>query len=384
MTRELTFVRQGRLEWRDHPDPQLETATDALVRPFVASRCDGDVLPLHHPVSRPMQAGLKLHLIDPVIADITGAVPFKGPFGVGHECIAPVTAVGDDVRHLHVGDTVVVPWSISCGTCRECRRGITAKCSTTRVHSPGKALAAYGFGPSCGPWGGVVTDSMLVPYAEHMLVKLPDGLDPLRVAAASDNLSDAWRAVAPPLADAPDDASVLVIGGGARSIGLYAAGLAGTLGAARVDYIDDDPERLAVAESLGATVHEVRRKRWTSVLPAISERYDVAVEASSTEQGLRDSLRALGPGGVCTAVGYYVGIGTKVPVMDMYATSATLRVGVSNARPRLPELLDFVARTDFPAERVTSTLLPWQDAPEGYAAHTTKLVLHREPLDVTD
>lgn len=383
MTRELTYVAPGRLEWRDRPDPQLQAPADVLVRPFVAGRCDGDVLPLHHSVSRPMQAGVKLHLIDPVIADITGAVPFQGPFGIGHEGIAQVTSVGDEVRDLQVGDIVVVPWSVSCGECRECRRGITAKCSTTRALSPGKTLAAFGFGPSCGSWGGVVTDSLRVPYADRMLVRVPDGIDPLRVAAAADNLSDAWRSVAPQLAAAPDDATVLVIGGGSRSIGLYAAGLAVALGAHRVDYIDDDPDRLVIAEDLGATVHEVSRRRWTSVSSAITSAYDVAVEASSTEQGLRDALRALGPGGVCTATGYYVGTGTKVPVMDMYATSATLQVGVSNVRPRLPELLDFVARTGFPAERVTSTLLPWEEAPEGYAAHATKLVLHRDPLELT-
>ncbi|MBB2892279.1 zinc-dependent alcohol dehydrogenase [Flexivirga oryzae] len=382
MTRELTYVTRGRLEWRERADPQLQAPTDVLVRPFVAGRCDGDVLPLHHSVSRPMQAGVKLHLIDPVIADITGAVPFHGPFGIGHECIAQVTATGDEVRDLRVGDAVVVPWSVSCGDCRECRRGITAKCSTARALSPGKALAAFGFGPSCGAWGGVVTDSLRVPFADRMLVRLPDGLDPLRVAAAADNLSDAWRSVAPPL-DGTPDASVLVIGGGSRSIGLYAAGLAVALGAARVDYVDDDPDRLAIAEGLGAAVLEVSRRRWTSVSPAIGTTYDVAVEASSTEQGLRDALRALGPGGVCTATGYYVGTGTRVPVMDMYATSATLHAGVSNVRPRLPELLDFVARTGFAAEQVTSTLLPWEDAPAGYAARTTKLVLHREPLDLS-
>lgn len=381
MTRELTYVAPGRLEWRDRPDPQLQAGTDALVRPFVAGRCDGDVLPLHHSVSRAMQAGVKLHLIDPVISDITGAVPFRGPFGIGHECIAQVTSVGEDVQDLRVGDVVVVPWSVSCGECRECRRGITAKCSTTRELSPGSALAAFGFGPCCGPWGGVVTDSLRVPYADRMLVKVPHGLDPLRVAAAADNLSDAWRSVAPALGESADG-SVLVIGGGSRSIGLYAAGLAVALGATQVDYIDDDADRLATADALGATVREVSRRRWTSVRSAITRTYDVAVEASSTEQGLRDALRALGPGGVCTATGYYVGAGTKLPVMDMYATSATLKVGVSNVRPRLPELLDFVARSDFPAEKVTSTLLPWEDAPDGYAAHTTKLVLHREPLDL--
>jgi alcohol dehydrogenase len=329
-----------------------------------------------------MQAGLKLHLIDPVIGSIAGDPPFRGPFGIGHECVAQVTAVGDGVRSLRVGDTVVVPWSVSCGECRECRQGITAKCSTTRRKSPGKALAAFGFGPSCGSWGGVITDSLRVPYADRMLTKVPTGIDPLRVAAAADNLSDGWRSVAPQLQAAPPEASVLVIGGGARSIGLYAAGLAAAFGAAHVDSVDDDPERLAIAEALGVTTVEVNRRRWTSVRSTIGTDYDIAVEASSTEQGLRDALRALGPGGVCTAVGYYVATGTKLPVMDMYATSATLQVGVSNVRPRLPELLDFIARTGFPAERVTSTLLPWDDAAEGYAAHTTKLVLHRSPLEL--
>lgn len=66
--------------------------------------------------------------------------------------------------------------------------------------------------------------------------------------------------------------------------------------------------------------------------------------------------------------------------MDMYATSATLNVGVSHVRPLLPELLDFVHTHDFPAERVASLLADWDDAPEAYGAHTTKVVLHRPPL----
>ena len=95
--RELTFVRSGRLEWRERPDPVLVEPTDALVRPFVASRCDGDVLPIHRPVSRAMQAGLRVGLVDPVVASILGSVPFQGPFGIGHECVAQVTAVGAEV-----------------------------------------------------------------------------------------------------------------------------------------------------------------------------------------------------------------------------------------------------------------------------------------------
>ena len=75
---ELTFVRTGHLRWFDRPAPTLQASTDALVRPFVASRCDGDTLPLHRPVSWPMQAGLKLRLLAPVIGHIVGQRPFHG------------------------------------------------------------------------------------------------------------------------------------------------------------------------------------------------------------------------------------------------------------------------------------------------------------------
>lgn len=376
--RELNFIKSGVLEWRERPDPALLESTDALVRPFVASRCDGDTLPIHRNVSRAMQAGLKAGLIDPCVAAIVGGLPFEGPFGIGHEAIAQITAVGEDVTELQVGDIVVVPWAISCGTCRECELGITAKCSTMTPTSPGETLAAFGFGPTSGPWGGMVADSLRIPFADHMLVPVPGGVDPLRVAAASDNLTDAWRGIVPPLQARPGG-RVLVLGGGGQSIGLYAAGLAVAHGAEVVDYVDDRSQRLEVAEAFGAAVHPVRTSR-KSVLPTVPGGYDVVVEASSTSQGLRDALRALRPGGICTGTGYYLGTGTRLPVMDMYATSAQLNVGVSSVRPHLPGLLDFVARTGFEAERVTSLVADWDDAPEAYLERTTKLVLQREPL----
>ncbi|NUW33174.1 alcohol dehydrogenase catalytic domain-containing protein [Nonomuraea sp. SMC257] len=361
--RELAFVRSGRLAWRDRPAPTLAEAGDAIVRPFLAGRCDGDTLPIHRPVSRALQAGIALGLVDPVVAAICGDVAFRGPFGIGHECVAQVVAVGADVRRLRVGQTVVVPWSVSCGTCHRCARGLTSKCATTARGE----LAAYGFGPACGPWGGMVADQLRVPFADHMLVPVPDGVPPLRAAAASDNLADAWRAVVPHLAGRPD-ATVLVLGGGAQSIGLYAAGLATAHGAS-VHYLDPHPRRRRIAESLGATVVDTVRTR-----------YDITVEATSRAAGLRRAVAALAPGGVCTAVGYYLGRGTRVPVMRMYATGATLHAGVSHPRAVLPELLEFLRASGFPAERVTTLLADWDDAPTAYAARTTKLVLRRDPL----
>ncbi len=366
--RELQFIRSGKLAWKDREAPALREPSDAIVRPFIAGRCDGDTLPIHHRVSRLLQAGLAARVVDPAIGCICGAVPFKGPFAIGHEGVAQVLAVGADVQGVRVGQTVVVPWAVSCGTCEPCRRGLTSKCATTAT----RTLAAYGFGPASGSWGGMVSDALRVPFADHMLVAVPPDVPPLRVAAAGDNLADAWRSVVTPLRERPGG-SVLVIGGGAKSIGLYAAGLAAAHDARVVHYLDDDPARRLIAEAFGA---------WTRPLGARSRRptarYDVVVEASSRAAGLRRAIRSLAPGGICTAVGYYLATGTRVPVMHMYATDATLRVGVSHARATLPELLAFIARSGFPAEQATTLTADWDDAPTAYAAHTTKVVLQRD------
>jgi threonine dehydrogenase-like Zn-dependent dehydrogenase len=373
--RELQFVRSRRLAWQECDAPTLEDTGDAIVRPFLAGRCDGDMVPIHRPVSRALQAGMAVGLVDPVVGCICGDVPFKGPFAIGHECVAEVLAVGSDIRQVRVGQKVVVPWAVSCGSCSRCLRGLTSKCATTTR----RTLAAYGFGPASGPWGGMIADRIRVPFADHMLVPVPANVPALRVAAASDNLPDAWRSVVSPLAER-EGASVLILGGGAKSIALYAAGLAVAHGAGIVDYIDHNPERRRIAESFGA-----RAQSWSSADPVLrgssrNRGYDIVVEATSRAPGLRRAVRALAPGGVCTAVGYYLASGTRVPLMHMYATDATLRLGVSHARAILPDLLDFLHRTGFPAERVTTLTADWDDAPTAYTAKTTKLVLQRDPL----
>ncbi len=372
--RELQLIRTGHLEWRDRDAPTMQDPRDALVRPFVAGRCDGDTLPIHRHVSRAMQVGMRIGLIDPIIASVCGPIPFQGPYAIGHECVAEVIETGPSVNGLQRGDVVIVPWAVSCGSCRECERGLTAKCATTRTSS----LAAFGFGSASGPWGGMVADVLRIPFADHMLVRVPDEVDPLRVAAASDNLPDAWRSVVPVLRERPGG-RVLILGGAAQSIGLYAAGLAVRHGAAIVDYVDDRPERLAIAEKFGARVHEVKKgKRAAADIPRRD--YDVAVEGTSSAAGVDLALRSLAPGGVCQPVGWYLPPGTKVPLMHMMVNDATLKISAASVRPLLPELLHFVAEDDFPAELVTTLTADWDDAPEAYKARTTKLVLHRPRL----
>ena len=176
-----------------------------------------------------------------------GKKPFKAPFAIGHELVAEILSCGDEVKHFKAGDKVIVPYAISCGTCSHCLSGLTSKCTDA-----GETLIFnFGLGEPLGPWGGMITDKFRVPFADNMLVKIPSGLDPLSLASASDNIPDGWRTVAPYLKEKPG-APVLVVGGSAESIGLYAAGIAVALGSSRVDYLDYMPARLAIANSLGA------------------------------------------------------------------------------------------------------------------------------------
>jgi len=369
---QLTFIKPGQLAFWEVPEPRLRGPSEALVRPFVAARCDGDAVFLRFGLSRLIETGARLHVLDPMFAGPHGAL-FKGPFAYGHECVAEVVRVGEDVRDFRAGDVVIVPWAAACGACGRCGRGLGAHCE--RASTP---LPAYGFGKGLGEYGGMVSDLVRVPYADAMLVRVPEGVDPLAVASASDNLPDAYRSVAPQLAAAPG-APVLIIGGAARSIGLYAVGMAVALGASRVDYVDSDPGRLRIAEKLGARAIDLRPSaRWfRREKPLLAEGYPISVEASGTVSGLRYALNWLAPGGHCTALAFYMRRGTPIPLWNMYLKSCHLHVGVSHPRQNIPKVLDLIARGAFDPLQVEPLIGNFSDGPQLLLEDTTKVILSR-------
>src|ERR1700729_3902713 len=226
--RQLMFDEPGRYAWREAPDPKITAPRQALVRPLQVACCDLDVAVAH------------------------GQAPLPPGYAVGHEGLAEVVAVGDGVSSVRVGDRVVVPFQISCGNCAQCRRGATGSCGSVPL------MAMYGLGPLAGlNGGGFMSDLVLVPYADAMLIPLPATVDAIAAASISDNIPDGWRSVGPFKAELaaldPSDRRVLVIG--RLSIGMYAAGLAAAIGC-RVDYVATDPARLAAVEELGAVVHD--------------------------------------------------------------------------------------------------------------------------------
>ncbi len=324
--RRLVYTAPRQLEWHEAPTPSLPSDRAALVRPVAVATCDLDAM------------------------IVQGASPFPPPFPLGHECVAEVVELGDEVGGLSPGALVSVPFQISCGECRACRDGRSSNCEQVPF------MSTYGFGPAVERWGGFLADAVVVPFAEHMLVPLPAGLEPARVASASDNIADAWRTVAQPLREHPG-AGVLVVGGAAAgSIGLYAAGIARALGAERVLYVDPDAGRRAAAEALGAeTLGEPPRRLGP---------FPVTVDASADPELLALALRSTAPDGTCTSAAIYFGEPPSLPLLEMYTKGITFRTGRANAREAMPHVLELAASGALHPERVTSSVVSFEDAAE--------------------
>jgi len=227
----------------------------------------------------------------------------------------------------------------------------------------------YGFGAFGGNWGGLLSDLARVPFADAMLVPVPSGVEPAVVASASDNIPDGWRTVAPHL-DARPGAEVLVVGGGAPSIGLYAVDAALALGAGRVVYADVDEARLSVAAELGAEAVD-------GPPPESYGEFAITVDASASHAGLHAALRSTEPGGVCTSTGIYYEQLTPMPLLEMFTNGITFITGRAMARPVIPAILERVVSGELRPERVTSGVVAWDDAAEAVGEAHTKLVVER-------
>lgn len=339
---ELIVTGPGELAWIDSPSPTLRSTEGALVRPIAAASCDLD---------------RRL---------IAGSTPFKPPFAIGHECVAEVLQVGEQVSGVQRGDLVSVPWKIACGRCAACLRGLSSACTAVTKY------AAYGV-PAGGHWGGLFSEEVYVPFADAMLVPLPVGTDPRAVASASDNLTDAWVATSAPLQQRAD-ARVLVVGG-TESLGILAVQMARVAGAAQVDYLDTDDYRRALAELSGANVD-------IGASSALDERYDVVIAATRDEQALNRGLLGLAPGGHCSCIGIMFDP-PRIPLFDLYMRNVTLSVGVCSVRHHIPTVLELVNSKQCDPLVVCPQIITCDDAPQALIDPQAKCIMVRERITTT-
>ncbi len=377
--RALTW--QGRQDVRVEtvPDPVLSEPTDAIIRVTSTAICGSD-----------------LHLYS-----VLGPFLDSGDI-LGHETMGVVEEVGPETGSLKVGDRVVIPFGIACGTCWMCTHGLQSQCETTQVRSEGKGAALFGYTKLYGQVPGGQAQYLRVPQAQYGPVVVPDDGSPdERYLYLSDVLPTAWQGVV--YADVPDGGTVAVVGLG--PVGQMAARVAAHRGAGRVIGIDLVDERLQMAARHGIDVVDAREvddipayvrdltdgRGADSVIDAVGmEAHGSAMAAGAQalagvlpdalarpfiEKAGVDRLNALmlalalaRRGGTVSVSGVYGGAIDPMPMMDIFDRQLTLRFGQANVRRWTDEILPLVADATDPLGvlDLRTHRLPLEDAPHGY------------------
>ena len=376
---------QGRKDMQviEVPDPQIEQPTDVVIDVTSTGLCGSD-----------------LHLYDPL-------TPFMTPGDVvGHEPMGVVREVGSAVSTLQVGDRVVVPFNISCGTCWMCSRGLFSQCETTQNRDQGTGASLLGYSKLYGQVPGGQAEALRVQFADTLPIKVPHGPVDDRFLFLSDVLPTAWQAVE--YADVEQDGTLLVLGAG--PIGDMAARIALHRGL-RVIGVDSVPERLgriralgaetidmsevdgvadrvreltdgrgadAVIDAVGMEAHgspvaEAAQKALGLLPKKVQEKLmlTVGVERLAALHSAIDSVRR---GGTVSVSGVYGGAADPMPMFQMFDKQVQMRMGQANVRRWSDDILALLQQDEdvLGVETFATHHLPLEEAPEAYRSFRDK------------
>jgi glutathione-independent formaldehyde dehydrogenase len=221
--RALVYHGPKKVSVDEVPDARIERPTDALIRVTTTNICGSD-----------------LHMYE-------GRTDVEEGKVLGHENMGEVIEVGSGVDRVKVGDMVCLPFNIGCGFCKNCEAGLTGFCLTA---NPGNAGAAYGYA-DMGPYNGGQAELLRVPWADWNALVLPDDAREKQAdyVMLSDILPTGYHGTE--LAQVGTGDSVVIWGAG--PVGLMAALSAQLRGADQILVVDRQPDRLRLAEKIGAT-----------------------------------------------------------------------------------------------------------------------------------
>jgi threonine dehydrogenase-like Zn-dependent dehydrogenase len=379
----LTWHGKRDVRFEEVPDPGIHEPGDIVIRVTSTAICGSD-----------------LHLYE-----VLG--PFMDAGDVlGHEPMGIVEAVGADVDHVRVGERVVIPFNISCGSCFMCAQGLESQCETTQVREHGTGAALFGYSRLYGQVPGGQAELLRVPHARHTAIPVTEGPPDDRFLFLSDVLPTAWQAVR--YADAPKDGTVVVLGQG--PIGAMTTRIAMHEGT-RVIAVDLVPERIERArewgadvldltdheEDLGEVVRDLTGGRGpdavidavgmeahgspgAGLVQRLSSLLPDPLQAKLMERGGVDRLNALYTaidlvrrGGTISLVGVYGGMADPLPMLQLFDKQVQLRMGQANVMHWVPEILPLLTDDDpLGVDTFATHHLPLSAGPEAYAAFQEK------------
>jgi 2-desacetyl-2-hydroxyethyl bacteriochlorophyllide A dehydrogenase len=337
--RAVTFQAPGEVLVQDVPEPELSDPGDAIVRIEATGVCGSD-LHIYH-----------------------GRVKIDPGFTIGHEYVGTVLAISEDVHNVQVGDRVLGCFQTACGRCYFCRRGWFHKCDSSRT---------FGHGATLGSLQGTQAEQALIPSADLVLRKIPQGMSDEVALFAGDVMGTGYHAVADSGLRAGDVAAVLGLG----PVGLCAVQAAKAAGAARVIAIDTVPERLAMAESFGAQpVHLSESDPRAAAREATEGRgVDVCIDAVGNPQAFDLALRLTRKCGTVQAVGVYAER-AEVLMGLLWIKSLHVCAGHANVISHVDRVLAMMSAGLLDPGPLVTHHMSLEEAPEAYALYDRREAL---------
>lgn len=361
------------------PDPSIEDPRDAIIKVSSCAICGSD-----------------LHLYD-------GFMPGMQHGDImGHEFMGEVMEVGSANKKLKVGDRVVVPFTIVCGDCDQCKRGNFSVCERSNRNKDmadkvfGHSTAGlYGYSHLTGGYAGGQAEFVRVPYADVGPVVIPDGLTDEQVLFLGDILPTGWQAAAQCDIQPTDTVAVW----GAGPVGQFAIRSALMMGAMQVICIDNVPERLSMARAGGAitinfdeeSVLERLKELTRGKGPekcidsvgmeahagrSIDSMYDRAKQALMLETDrphvLREMIYVCRPAGIISIPGVYGGLIDKIPFGAAMNKGLTFRMGQTHVNRWTDDLLRRIQEGEIDPSFVITHSVSLEQGPEMYKTFRDK------------
>ncbi|GAA4586989.1 zinc-dependent alcohol dehydrogenase family protein [Planotetraspora phitsanulokensis] len=350
---------------------------------------------LLHNVGSPLQVG-ELKLDEPHAGEVLVRVEAAGvchsdqhylagdlrcplPVVPGHEGAGVIEAVGPGVTRFAPGDRVCLMWRPRCGRCRYCLVGRPALCEAAGIQSSSGGLLD---GTSRLSAGGTKVHHLLgvscfaehCVVSEHAVVPVPDGVPAEIAAIAGCAVITGVGAVLNAVGRCAGDGIVIF---GAGGVGLSSVLGAVLAGANPIVVVDVVPERLEMAERLGAThTVDASREDAADALRAIRPGgMEWAIEAVGRPATLETALHVLRPGGTLVAVGLGA-VGTTFDVPINLLVQREKRVvgslyGSANPLVDLPRLFELYLADRLPLDALIGRRYPLDRINEAFADLTS-------------
>lgn len=355
----------------DHnkPDPEILHPQDAIVR-----------------VTRSCICGSDLHIYHGLVPDTRVGTTF------GHEFTGVVEQVGTGVQKLKVGDHVLVPFNIACGSCTFCKQELYGNCHESNPEATAVG-GIFGYSHTAGGYDGGQAEYVRVPYADVGPTIIPEGMDLDNAVLLTDVVPTGYQAAE--MGGIKKGDTVVVFGAG--PIGIMAAKCAWLFGAARVIIIDHLEYRLEFArnysqceaynfKSLGDPV--VFMKKTTGGLGA-----DVCIDAVGAEAAgdtmqtllgrkmlmtggsataLHWAINSVKKGGIISIVGVYGPINALVPIGNVVNKGLTIRANQASVKRLLPRMIEHVQAGRIDPKGIITHRIPLEEVSEAYHIFSAK------------